>query len=172
MAWRLLCSPWAQDGSEISVHDSKHLLTGFVSHTVEMLTEGVRPVLQIFTRSHKLSDINDDYWDVRAEPVPEEEMNPSATSRTIHVYHIAPGPGPGVSPSLAACPHDLPFGESNVIGANVQRRGKLKYRCGPLLDVWLRISAVRCTTYDARPWGRNSVILEPFLRLCVRSHRR
>ena len=51
--------------------------------------------MQIFSRSHKLSDINDDYWDVRAEPVPEEELNPSATSRTIHVYHISP-PGTAV----------------------------------------------------------------------------
>ena len=56
----------------------------------------VHPALQIFSRSHKLSDINDDYWDVRAEPVPEEELNPSATSRTIHVYHISP-PGTAVS---------------------------------------------------------------------------
>ena len=54
------------------------------------------PAMQIFSRSHKLSDINDDYWDVRAEPVPEEELNPSATSRTIHVYHISP-PGTAVS---------------------------------------------------------------------------
>ena len=52
--------------------------------------------VQIFPRSHKLSEINDDYWDVRAEPVPEEELNPSATSRTIHVYHISP-PGAAVS---------------------------------------------------------------------------
>jgi len=58
------------------------------------------PVLQIFSRSHKLSDINDDYWDVRAEPVPEEELNPSATSRTIHVYHISP-PGASVRPCLS-----------------------------------------------------------------------
>lgn len=52
--------------------------------------------MQIFARSHKLSEINDDYWDVRAEPVPEEELSPSATSRTIHVYHISP-PGATVS---------------------------------------------------------------------------
>lgn len=47
-------------------------------------------LLQVFSTSHKLSDINDSYWDFRVEAVPDEELNASATSRVIHVYHIAP----------------------------------------------------------------------------------
>ena len=47
-------------------------------------------LLQVFSTSHKLSDINDSYWDFRVEAVPDEELNASAASRTIHVYHIAP----------------------------------------------------------------------------------
>lgn len=46
--------------------------------------------LQVFSTSHKLSDINDSYWDFRVEAVPDEELNASAASRSIHVYHIAP----------------------------------------------------------------------------------
>ena len=44
----------------------------------------------MFSTSHKLSDINDSYWDFRVEAVPDEELNASAASRSIHVYHIAP----------------------------------------------------------------------------------
>ena len=102
-------------------------------------------MLQIFTRSHKLNDINDDYWDVRAEPVPEEEMNPSATSRTIHVYHIAPGPGPGVSLSLAYCLYDLHS------WSQCMKKQRLNFRCGPLLHVWLRFPAMLCKLYKGRP---------------------
>ena len=51
---------------------------------------GYTVLLQVFSTSHKLSDINDSYWDFRVEAVPDEELNASAASRTIHVYHIAP----------------------------------------------------------------------------------
>ncbi|EMS52242.1 Ubiquitin carboxyl-terminal hydrolase 12 [Triticum urartu] len=42
----------------------------------------------IFAPSEKIENINDQYWTLRAEEVPEEEKNLGPFDRLIHVYHF------------------------------------------------------------------------------------
>jgi hypothetical protein len=44
--------------------------------------------VQIFNKDDKTDTIDDRYWTVRAEPVPEEELNPPENSRQIYVAHV------------------------------------------------------------------------------------
>ncbi|XP_031385521.1 ubiquitin carboxyl-terminal hydrolase 13-like isoform X2 [Punica granatum] len=45
-------------------------------------------IYKIFPLSEKIENINDQYWTLRAEEVPEEEKNLGPQSRIIHVYHF------------------------------------------------------------------------------------
>ncbi|KAI3924449.1 hypothetical protein MKW98_032650 [Papaver atlanticum] len=42
---------------------------------------------KIFPLSERIENINDQYWTLRAEEIPEEEMNLGPRDRLIHVYH-------------------------------------------------------------------------------------
>ncbi|XP_060184871.1 ubiquitin C-terminal hydrolase 13-like [Lycium barbarum] len=44
--------------------------------------------MQIFPTSEKIDNINDQYWTLRAEEIPEEEKNLGPNDRLIHVYHF------------------------------------------------------------------------------------
>ncbi|GJN10199.1 hypothetical protein PR202_ga28273 [Eleusine coracana subsp. coracana] len=45
-------------------------------------------IYKIFAPSEKIENINDQYWTLRAEEVPEEEKNLGPFDRLIHVYHF------------------------------------------------------------------------------------
>ncbi|KAG0497188.1 hypothetical protein HPP92_001879 [Vanilla planifolia] len=45
-------------------------------------------IYKIFPLSEKIENINDQYWTLRAEEVPEEEKHLSPHDRLIHVYHF------------------------------------------------------------------------------------
>ncbi|XP_021296357.1 ubiquitin carboxyl-terminal hydrolase 13-like [Herrania umbratica] len=45
-------------------------------------------IYKIFPLSDKIENINDQYWTLRAEEVPEEEKNLGPHDRLIHVYHF------------------------------------------------------------------------------------
>uniref|UniRef100_A0A453I2U9 ubiquitinyl hydrolase 1 n=1 Tax=Aegilops tauschii subsp. strangulata TaxID=200361 RepID=A0A453I2U9_AEGTS len=49
-------------------------------------------IYKIFPLHEKIENINDQYWTLRAEEVPEEEKNPSQHDRLIHVYHFTKDP--------------------------------------------------------------------------------
>ncbi|KAI4995948.1 hypothetical protein ZWY2020_040450, partial [Hordeum vulgare] len=49
-------------------------------------------IYKIFPLHEKIENINDQYWTLRAEEVPEEERNPSQDDRLIHVYHFVKDP--------------------------------------------------------------------------------
>jgi len=44
--------------------------------------------LQVFAPSEKIENINDQYWTLPAEEVPEEEKSLGPFDRLIHVYHF------------------------------------------------------------------------------------
>ncbi|KAM0022168.1 putative ubiquitinyl hydrolase 1 [Helianthus debilis subsp. tardiflorus] len=43
---------------------------------------------QIFPLTVKIGNINDQYWTLRAEEIPEEEKTLGPQDRLIHVYHF------------------------------------------------------------------------------------
>ncbi|KAG8100649.1 hypothetical protein GUJ93_ZPchr0013g36878 [Zizania palustris] len=45
-------------------------------------------IYKIFAPNEKIENINDQYWTLRAEEVPEEEKNLGPFDRLIHVYHF------------------------------------------------------------------------------------
>ncbi|XP_026426184.1 ubiquitin carboxyl-terminal hydrolase 12-like isoform X3 [Papaver somniferum] len=45
-------------------------------------------IYKIFPLSEKIENINDQYWTLRAEEIPEEEKNLGPQDRLIHVYHF------------------------------------------------------------------------------------
>ncbi|WRX12507.1 Peptidase C19 [Theobroma cacao] len=45
-------------------------------------------IYKIFPLSDKIENINDQYWTLRAEEIPEEEKNLGPHDRLIHVYHF------------------------------------------------------------------------------------
>jgi len=45
-------------------------------------------IYQIFPLLEKIENINDQYWTLRAEEIPEEEKNIGSNDRLIHVYHL------------------------------------------------------------------------------------
>ncbi|CAA6667135.1 unnamed protein product [Spirodela intermedia] len=49
-------------------------------------------IYKIFPASEKIENINDQYWTLRAEEVPEEEKNLGPQDRLIHVYHFMKDP--------------------------------------------------------------------------------
>jgi len=46
-------------------------------------------IYKIFAPNEKIENINDQYWTLRAEEIPEEEKNLGPQDRLIHVYHFA-----------------------------------------------------------------------------------
>ncbi|CAL9758177.1 unnamed protein product [Musa acuminata subsp. burmannicoides] len=49
-------------------------------------------IYKIFPLGEKIENINDQYWTLRAEEIPEEEKNLSPHDRLIHVYHFTRDP--------------------------------------------------------------------------------
>ncbi|XP_064961980.1 ubiquitin C-terminal hydrolase 12 isoform X2 [Musa acuminata AAA Group] len=49
-------------------------------------------IYKIFPPGEKIENINDQYWTLRAEEIPEEEKNLSPHDRLIHVYHFTKDP--------------------------------------------------------------------------------
>ncbi|KAG8650978.1 hypothetical protein MANES_07G083000v8 [Manihot esculenta] len=49
-------------------------------------------IYKIFPHNEKIENINDQYWTLRAEEIPEEEKNLSPNDRLIHVYHFMKDP--------------------------------------------------------------------------------
>nr|ACN26861.1 unknown [Zea mays] len=45
-------------------------------------------IYKIFPLHEKIENINDQYWTLRAEEIPEEEKNIGPNDRLIHVYHF------------------------------------------------------------------------------------
>ncbi|KAK1426169.1 hypothetical protein QVD17_14838 [Tagetes erecta] len=48
----------------------------------------VHKIYKVFPLSEKIDNINDQYWTLRAEEIPEEEKNFGPQDRLIHVYHF------------------------------------------------------------------------------------
>ncbi|MFS7989857.1 putative ubiquitinyl hydrolase 1 [Helianthus anomalus] len=48
----------------------------------------VHKIYKVFPLSEKIENINDQYWTLRAEEIPEEEKNLGPQDRLIHVYHF------------------------------------------------------------------------------------
>ncbi|KAH7420842.1 hypothetical protein KP509_13G025300 [Ceratopteris richardii] len=46
-------------------------------------------IYKVFSVNEKIENINDQYWTLRAEEIPEEELHMGANSRAIHVYHFS-----------------------------------------------------------------------------------
>ncbi|KAG1333908.1 ubiquitin carboxyl-terminal hydrolase 12 [Cocos nucifera] len=49
-------------------------------------------IYKIFPPNEKIENINDQYWTLRAEEIPEEEKNLGPHDRLIHVYHFMKDP--------------------------------------------------------------------------------
>ncbi|MQM10211.1 hypothetical protein Taro_043102 [Colocasia esculenta] len=49
-------------------------------------------IYKIFPANEKIENINDQYWTLRAEEIPEEEKNIGPHDRLIHVYHFMKDP--------------------------------------------------------------------------------
>jgi ubiquitin carboxyl-terminal hydrolase 7 len=49
-------------------------------------------IYKIFPPHEKIENINDQYWTLRAEEIPEEEKNLASHDRLIHVYHVMKDP--------------------------------------------------------------------------------
>ncbi|XP_078172392.1 ubiquitin C-terminal hydrolase 12-like isoform X4 [Carex rostrata] len=49
-------------------------------------------IYKIFPPFEKIENINDQYWTLRAEEIPEEETNLGSQDRLIHVYHFMKDP--------------------------------------------------------------------------------
>ncbi|XP_078150987.1 ubiquitin C-terminal hydrolase 12-like [Carex rostrata] len=49
-------------------------------------------IYKIFPPFEKIENINDQYWTIRAEEIPEEETNLGSQDRLIHVYHFMKDP--------------------------------------------------------------------------------
>jgi ubiquitin carboxyl-terminal hydrolase 7 len=49
-------------------------------------------IYKIFPPQEKIENINDQYWTLRAEEIPEEEKNLGPHDRLIHVYHFMKDP--------------------------------------------------------------------------------
>ncbi|XP_021625341.1 ubiquitin C-terminal hydrolase 12 isoform X4 [Manihot esculenta] len=49
-------------------------------------------IYKIFPHNEKIENINDQYWTLRAEEIPEEEKNLAPNDRLIHVYHFMKDP--------------------------------------------------------------------------------
>jgi ubiquitin carboxyl-terminal hydrolase 7 len=46
-------------------------------------------IYKIFPLNEKIENINDQYWTLRAEEIPDEEKDLGAHDRLIHVYHFS-----------------------------------------------------------------------------------
>jgi ubiquitin carboxyl-terminal hydrolase 7 len=46
-------------------------------------------IYKIFPLNEKIENINDQYWTLRAEEIPDEEKELGAHDRLIHVYHFS-----------------------------------------------------------------------------------
>jgi len=55
---------------------------------IRLLEVFYHKIYKIFPLNEKIENINDQYWTLRAEEVPEEEKNLGPQDRLIHVYHF------------------------------------------------------------------------------------
>ncbi|XP_039139538.1 ubiquitin carboxyl-terminal hydrolase 13-like isoform X1 [Dioscorea cayenensis subsp. rotundata] len=61
---------------------------------IRLLEVFYHKIYKIFIPSEKIENINDQYWTLRAEEIPEEEKNLGPQDRLIHVYHFTKDAGP------------------------------------------------------------------------------
>uniref|UniRef100_A0A0D6QRD3 ubiquitinyl hydrolase 1 n=1 Tax=Araucaria cunninghamii TaxID=56994 RepID=A0A0D6QRD3_ARACU len=55
---------------------------------IRLLEVFYHKIYKIFPLNEKIENINDQYWTLRAEEIPEEEKNLGPLDRLIHVYHF------------------------------------------------------------------------------------
>ncbi|GJP56486.1 hypothetical protein CLOM_g15553 [Closterium sp. NIES-68] len=55
---------------------------------LRMLQVFYNKIYKIFPLAEQIENINDQYWSIRAEEIPEEEVNMGPQDRAIHVYHF------------------------------------------------------------------------------------
>ncbi|XP_065621467.1 ubiquitin C-terminal hydrolase 12 isoform X6 [Quercus suber] len=72
-------------------------------------------IYKIFPLSEKIENINDQYWTLRAEEVPEEEKNLGPHDRLIHVYHFMKDTAQNQVVSTFGSPWDGVIFESHVL---------------------------------------------------------
>jgi len=58
------------------------------SGELRMLEVFYHKIYKIFGPKEKIDTINDQYWTLRAEEIPKEEMQIGSSERLIHVYHM------------------------------------------------------------------------------------
>ncbi|KAF7815408.1 ubiquitin carboxyl-terminal hydrolase 12-like isoform X1 [Senna tora] len=55
---------------------------------LRLLEISYHKIYKVFPPNEKIENINDQYWTLRAEEIPEEEKNLGPHDRLIHVYHF------------------------------------------------------------------------------------
>ncbi|CAH8348830.1 unnamed protein product [Eruca vesicaria subsp. sativa] len=83
---------------ELSHQDAELRLLEVYSHKI----------YKIFSSTERIENINDHYWNLRAEEIPEEEKNIGPSDRLIHVYHFTKEAGQNQT-------HVLNFGDPFVL---------------------------------------------------------
>ncbi|KVI05076.1 hypothetical protein Ccrd_016566 [Cynara cardunculus var. scolymus] len=75
---------------ELSHKDAELRLLEVFYHKIykAFLSSNLPPYMQIFPLNEKIENINDQYWTLRAEEIPEEEKDLDSQDRLIHVYHF------------------------------------------------------------------------------------
>ncbi|XP_015571890.1 ubiquitin C-terminal hydrolase 12 isoform X2 [Ricinus communis] len=63
-----------------------------LSAELRLLEVFYHKIYKIFPHNEKIENINDQYWTLRAEEIPEEEKNLGPNDRLIHVYHFMKDP--------------------------------------------------------------------------------
>nr|KAJ0220640.1 hypothetical protein LSAT_V11C200089380 [Lactuca sativa] len=73
---------------ELSNPDAELRLLEVFYHKIYKACHFSKFILVIFPLNEKIENINDQYWTLRAEEVPEEEKELGPQDRLIHVYHF------------------------------------------------------------------------------------
>uniref|UniRef100_A0A7N2KN06 ubiquitinyl hydrolase 1 n=1 Tax=Quercus lobata TaxID=97700 RepID=A0A7N2KN06_QUELO len=73
---------------ELSHPNAELRLLEVFNHKIYRPFDPAITYMQIFPLSEKIENINDHYWTIRAEEIPEEEKNLGPDDRLIHVYHF------------------------------------------------------------------------------------
>ncbi|XP_074578777.1 ubiquitin C-terminal hydrolase 13-like isoform X2 [Curcuma longa] len=68
----------------------KHIFV--INRYFKILSSHLLFFAHIFPPGEKIENINDQYWTLRAEEIPEEEKNLGPHDRLIHVYHFTRDP--------------------------------------------------------------------------------
>ncbi|KAL9675747.1 hypothetical protein QQ045_003953 [Rhodiola kirilowii] len=84
-------------------------------------------IYKIFTSNERIENINDQYWTLRAEEIPEEEKDLGPHDRLIHVYHFKVDTAPNQAIQNFGDPFLLVIREDETL-ADIKKRIQKKLR--------------------------------------------